>query len=247
MPRLRTRSPLPQIDASLATPVPPLGDDLDVHVWRVPLARDESVRQRLARTLSPEERARAARFRFDRHRHRFVVAHGALRSVLSAYVGCAPEALDVDAAEDGKPFLATECAEVGDEDLRFNLSHSADLALVSVSVGLEIGVDVERIQPTRDLEGLARRYFAPEEQDALLRLAPDERVAGFFRVWTLKEAYLKAVGTGLGRALDSFAVSARDDGPPRLLRSDAGDSDRWRFQCLEVGAGFAGAVAIEAA
>lgn len=235
----------PSIDASLATPLPLLDDDLDVHVWRVPLTRDEAVRRRLARTLSPEEQGRAARFRFDRHRERFVVAHGVLRFVLSGYVGCVPEALSFGAEPDGKPFLATECAEVGDDDLRFNLSHSADLALVAVSVGLEIGVDVERIKPTRDLEGLARRYFAPEEQDALARLAPDERVADFFRVWTLKEAYLKAVGTGLGRALDSFAVSARDDGPPRLLRSDAGDAGDWWFQCLEVGAGFAGAVVTE--
>lgn len=234
---LRPRT-IPQNDASLATPLPLLDDDLDVHVWRVPLRRDDATRERLAHTLSPEEQARAARFRFDRHRERFLVAHGVLRTVLSGYVGSSPEELRFDAEPDGKPFLATRT----DDDLRFNLSHSAGLALVAVSAGREIGVDVERIEPKRDLDGLARRFFAPEERDALLRLPPDERDAGFFRYWTMKEAYLKAVGTGLGRALASFAISARDDGPPRLLRSDAGDADRWYFECLEVGPGFAGAL-----
>ena len=248
MPGLGT---LPHIDPDLATPLARSAEqvdvDLEVDVWRIPLRRNEATRERLTKLLSAEELARAARFRFDRHRERFIVAHGVLRTVLSAYVGSAPGTLRFGAADDGKPFLATRADCSLRCELRFNLSHSGDLALVAVSAGRELGVDVERIEPKRDLERLARRFFAPEERDALIRLPPDERDAGFFRYWTLKEAYLKAVGTGLGRALASFAVSAFHDGPPRLLRSDAGDADCWRFDCLEVGPGFAGAVAAETA
>ncbi|MDA8019285.1 MAG: 4'-phosphopantetheinyl transferase superfamily protein [Thermoanaerobaculia bacterium] len=229
----------PRVDADIATPILVRGD---VQIWRIPLARPASMRRRLASTLSTAEQARAARFHFERHRRRFAVAHGGLRVVLAGYLQRAPEALHFAAASGGKPFLERES---NDADLRFNLSHSSDLALLAVTLGREVGIDVERLNPKAETTRLARRFFAPEERDALEHSGSDQHVADFFRVWTLKEAYLKAVGTGLGRSLSSFAVAPRGT-DPRLLRSDAGDEEDWLFECLEVapenGQSFAGAL-----
>ncbi|MEL7060979.1 MAG: 4'-phosphopantetheinyl transferase superfamily protein [Acidobacteriota bacterium] len=217
----------------------------DVQVWRIPLVGSESTRRRLAGLLSAPEQVRAARFRRETHRRRFEFAHGGLRSVLSAYLERSPEGLRFDAGPGGKPFLVRS---PGDLELCFNLSHSADLALLAVTAGREVGVDVERLDPKTETGRLARRFFAPEERDALERGEARRRLDDFFRVWTLKEAYLKAVGTGLGRSLSSFAVSPHGE-EPRLLRSEAGDVETWRLECLEVvpenGQNFAGALALE--
>lgn len=229
----------PRVDADLATPLVVFDD---VHVWRIPLDRSPATRRRLAALLSAEESERAGRFHAARHRDRFVVAHGALRTVLAAYLGSHAAALQFSAGSEGKPRLGCAVEATEPAELCFNLSHSADLALLAVAVGRDVGVDVERVDPRVEIEALARRFFAPEERAALARLPGEERAREFFRIWTLKEAYLKALGVGLRRALDSFAVAAGTERPPSLIRSDGDDAGRWRLRRLTVGPGFSGAV-----
>ena len=223
-------------------PHPPLGAH-DVHVWRVPLD-DDARADSYWSLLSEEERRRAARFVRDVHRRRFVAAHGALRSILAAYVNAEPAALDFVSGEHGKPALRDV---TGRPSVEFNLSHSDDLALVAVARARAVGVDLERWSEVEHLE-LAERFFSPGERDALRALAhaPHLVEAGFFAAWTRKEAYLKATGQGITRGLHHFDVALTPGEPARLLadRLDDAATARWSMMALEPAPGYSAALVV---
>jgi 4'-phosphopantetheinyl transferase len=221
---------------------PPLATD-EVHVWRVALAQPPAGFARLADRLSPDERRRAARFRFERDRRRYQVAHGALRELLGAYLDDRPERLGFVEGTHGKPVLAPPHGA----ELRFNLSHSGELALCAVSCRREVGVDLEQVRELADADALARRFFADAESKALAALPADERLAAFFRCWTRKEAYLKAVGAGLLQALDGFQVSLQPEAGPCALNVSGRPEEtaRWSLRGLDVAQGYVAAVVAE--
>lgn len=196
----------------------------------------------MASTLSAEEERRAQSFPLDTLRKRFVVAHGALRAILAAYLGRTPADLRFTLDPGGKPRIRREAGEI---DLRFSLSHSGELALVAVANGREVGVDIERVDATTKVLRLAQRYFAREEDEALRALPTAARVEGFFRCWTLKEAYLKALGGGLRLRLNSFAVSLGNHESARLLWSAHDDARNWTLQTLAPAEQYAAAVVTE--
>jgi 4'-phosphopantetheinyl transferase len=169
--------------------------------------------------LSPDERARAARFHFEADRHRAVVTWGLVRTVLGRIVGRAPASLRFERGDQGKPALADGPA--------FNISDSHDHLLMAIAADGRLGVDVEVRRPVTDLLQLAGGNFSPEETCALQTLPPSERERAFFRIWTCKEAFVKALGGGLYIPLDSFSVAPpahngrvelRIDGPERATR-----------------------------
>jgi 4'-phosphopantetheinyl transferase len=216
----------------------------DVDVWYVDLAVDAGTVARLAASLAEDERARAARFRFERDARRFVVARSALRAVLGGYLGVAPGGLAFSHGAHGKPALSG-----GHTALHFNVAHSGEVAVVAAGWRRAVGVDVEQWRPLPDLAALAARVFAPSELAALGALAETERPAAFFRCWTRKEAFIKATGRGLAQPLDAFAVSLAADEPARFL-DIAGDPDalaRWTLYDLRPPAGYAGALVVEGA
>nr|QEO74446.1 4'-phosphopantetheinyl transferase [uncultured bacterium] len=190
-----------------------------------------------AELLSTDERDRAARFRFDHHRDRFVIAHGALRVILGRYLRGAPAAVELDVGASGKPFAPRT-------DLRFNLSHSGTEALVAVTAGRDVGCDIEEISERVPIDRLAARFFSLADQAALAAFQADDRRAAFFRCWTRKEAYVKAVGDGLSLALDRFDVTVT--GPATLLatRPDASEAGRWAMVDVPCPSGYAGAVCV---
>ena len=207
------------------------------HVWRMPLA-DDAHALALRQLLSVDERARADRFYAQAHRTRWTVAHGWLRQILSWYGGVSPHALTLETGEFGKPRLATT-------DIEFNLSHSGDLALVAVTRGGPVGVDVEQWDPGIDHVALAEQFFSPVERSSLRSLGGDYAVlAGFFAAWTRKEAYLKATGHGVARGLHHFDVTLTPGEPARLLadRFDADAGHRWTMVQLDVAPGYSGAL-----
>lgn len=153
--------------------------------------------------LSADERARAAAFRFPQHQRRFTVARGLLRELLGGALSQAPQEVELAEGPYGKPVLG---GPLRAHPLRFNLSHSDELAVFALTLTGEIGVDVEHIRPLSDLWSLATRCFAPPELAALSQLSDDERVHGFFRAWTRKEAVIKADGAGLSWELLAFAT-----------------------------------------
>lgn len=211
-----------------------------VHVWRVSLDQPDERLDRFRRTLEPDELNRASRFHFDKHRRHFIVARGFLRSIVGRYLEMQPKALRFSYGPYGKPALASEHV------LRFNLSHSHEVALLAVALDAELGVDVEHIRADFASEEIAQRFFSRAEVEVFNSLPKDEQVAAFFRCWTRKEAYIKAIGKGLSQALDGFDVTLAPDAAPALLRAEGDDASRWLLTDLSAGAGYAAALAIEA-
>ena len=171
--------------------------------------------------LAPDEAARAARFHFDRDRRRYIVARGTLRRLLEQYLNIDARLITMRNGPQGKPNL------VGDA-LQFNVSHSGGVGLFAFCRDAAVGVDVEQIRPMADALALAGRFFAPEEQEMLSRAPADARDAVFFRVWTCKEAFIKALGEGLSHPLDAFSVAIDD--PPGFMRMDRDDPHAGFYQ-----------------
>ena len=179
--------------------------------------------------LSPEEQDRAARFRFDADRAAFVAAHALKRRMLSERAPLPPGAWRFVAGPAGKPALDPA------HDLpwlRFNLSHARSLVACAVAVGEDIGVDVESLDRRPPAAGLAARWFSPEENAFLAPLPEPARTEAFLRLWTLKEAFVKATGDGIALGIERV-VFALD--PPRLLRAppETGPAAAWRFLQVE--------------
>jgi 4'-phosphopantetheinyl transferase len=208
----------------------------EVHVWRLGLDRPTEEFRDL---LDTDEVARANRFHFEKDRNHFVVARGFLRVLLGRYLQADPKQLKFSYGAWGKPALDGEFRE---SRLRFNMSHSHGVALYAVTEGREIGIDVEHVRADFANDDIARRFFSPFEVGVLCELPDDDRIAGFFRCWTRKEAYIKATGRGLSQPLDGFDVSL---GPAALLRNEDGAPERWSMADIEVGPGYAGALAFE--
>ncbi|OLE37372.1 MAG: hypothetical protein AUI36_26545 [Cyanobacteria bacterium 13_1_40CM_2_61_4] len=201
----------------------------EVHVWRVSLHGTSAELGALLPSLTAEERAKAERFCFDRDRVRFVAAHAALHGILARYLNTRPEMVTF-AAGPGKPTLAIA---LGGGRVKFNLSHSRDLALVAVSGNREVGVDVEWIRSDFPFEGVAERFFPVPWLAFLQGVPPGLRRNAFYALWARVEACAKAHGHGLpgleegaetGRAFAERAVS-------------------WTRLDLPVGLGYAAAVA----
>lgn len=206
---------------------PPLVSS-EVHIW---FARGGDP-ARFEALLDAEERARADRFVFSEHRARFVVAHGLLRSLLAAYRNAPPGALRFVEGPYGKPALADGAGP------RFSLSHSEDGIAVALARDVEIGIDIERVRAMKDRDDLVGRYFSDGEKEAYFALPLPRREQAFFHLWTRKEAFVKGIGLGFSRPLESFTVNAEI--PARI---DVAEAAPWCLCHLNPGDGFVGALA----
>ncbi len=215
----------------------------DVHVWPAELEQPTAWVEKLWQTLSEDEQIRAKRFYYERDQKHFIVGRGLLRTILSRYAGIAPDQLQFCYSPRGKPSLAATGAN---STIQFNLSHSQGLALYAVTRGRQIGVDLEYIRSTSDVEKLAQRFFSPRESAIIHCLPPDQKQIAFFHAWTCKEAYLKATGEGLAQ-LEQVEVSLELGEPPRLLRinKDCQPPTQWRLQALTPAADYTAALAVE--
>jgi 4'-phosphopantetheinyl transferase len=216
----------------------------DVHVWFASLDRHAPELAQFMETLSEEERARAARFHFERDRRWFIVGRALLRAILGHYLALPTSRLAFRYNSSGKPALTGVIDRGG---LRFNLSHSAGRALYAVAHERAIGVDLEYIRPLSDVDAMAERIFSPREKVEWRMLPADERLAAFFRCWTRKEAYIKAVGDGFSIPVDRFDVSigAAEPGGLLLIDGDPEGTSRWTLQDLDPHPSYAAALAVE--
>lgn len=211
----------------------------EVHVWRLTLERPaESFRD----LLQPDELARANRFYFEKDRRHFTVARGFLRRLLGRYLQTDPRELQFSYGAWGKPSLDGDFRE---SRLRFNMSHSHGLALYAITEAREIGVDVEHMRADFATDDIARRFFSVFEFGRLCELPDHDRVAGFFKCWTRKEAYIKATGRGMSQPLDGFDVTLGSGADVALIRTDDGSHARWQLVDIEVGGDYAAALAVE--
>lgn len=194
---------------------------------------DAEALKRYASWLDIAERERAARFRYDRDRNRFIARRGQLRELLGRDLGLAPEMLWLAEDGHGKPVL------LDDPELGFNLSHSNGRALIATARGKAIGCDIEWRNPDLACRKVAKRLFAPAEYEALTALPPEQWVAGFYNCWTRKEAYVKALGLGLSYPLDAFTVSVAPGEPARFISDEKG----WTMTSFEPAPGYQAALA----
>jgi 4'-phosphopantetheinyl transferase len=223
--------------------IPVLGQ-FDIHIWRINLARPFSDVERLIFFLSPAERERAARFCFVQNQRRFIIRRSILRQLLAAGRKTSPETISIKFTAHGKPFVSDQ---EGSYNLRFSCSHSADLALVAISRGVELGVDLEQQRFLADAEDLARSHFSRREFYELAGLPQSLKTVGFFNCWTRKEAFVKAIGLGLSFPLNRFSVSLAPDKPATIL--DVADSpavvNQWEMIAFEAGADYSAAIVSE--
>lgn len=215
----------------------------EVHVWCADLRQALSQRALFYALLSVEERNRASRFAFELDRVRFILARGVLRMLLGQYLDRPPGSVRLDADDNGKPRLASV---PGVAPLRFNVTHSHDLALYAVAHGREVGIDVELARPGFSWQDIAKYACTAREKTMLQSLSVEKQSDVFFAIWTLKEAYAKAVGAGLRLSLDQIQVVERAGEIPRLyIPRNPYESHRWSLYTLMPAPGYVGALAAE--
>lgn len=213
-----------------------------VHLWLAQLDLPTDVLTQLARSLSPDEQQRAARFRFERDRDRFTAGRGILRQILSRYLQTAADKLEFSYAAHGKPALKPFANPL---NLQFNVSHSQTLLLCAVTVSHRIGVDVEALREVSDLERLTQRFFSAKEHETIQALPTEQRPLAFFQYWTCKEAILKAIGAGLVE-LESVELDLRLPMARVLRLAEEYALSHWQIHAFPPAANFAAAVAIAA-
>ena len=204
-------------------------DAVDVWYLFTDRVTDPDVLSRYAGLLSADERLRRDRFAFDRDRHQFLVTRGLVRTLLSRYARIGPEECVFVTNGYGKPFLLQH--ETARGRLEFNVSHTNGLVAIAITMGRDVGIDVEELgrEPV-DLD--VRRFFSAPEVEALEALPPAEHRSRFFDYWTLKEAYIKARGMGLSLPLDGFSMVLGSDRPPTIAFAPAihdDDATAWQF------------------
>jgi 4'-phosphopantetheinyl transferase len=215
-----------------------------VHVWRTTLDQNKATILELSTLLAPDERRRAEKYHSAKDCNRFITARGVLRKILSSYLHVSPDELQFVYNECGKPALSIDqnCRA-----LNFNLSHSNDLALYAVAWGRSVGVDIEYIRKDFATIDIAEHFFSKDEVKSLKSAPIDLRTEAFFKCWSRKESYIKAIGMGVSYSLDGFTVSLAPDIAPALLKVDADELEpnHWRMYDLEAAEGYAASLIIE--
>lgn len=199
-----------------------------IHLWSVDLDtfRGDDC-------LSEDERDRARRFHFERDRRRYIAGRSGLRKLLGEYLQQDPKTIRFEYGPAGKPFLA---------GISFNLAHSGNRGLIGIAREGQLGVDIEEVREISDLDDLAKSVFAPGELERWRQLTGSERVCAFYRIWTRKEAYLKASGEGIATRLQSFEVNFAANEPAAIVRGAEG---AWMLRDVATEPSFAAAVAYE--
>ncbi|NER13685.1 4'-phosphopantetheinyl transferase superfamily protein [Leptobacterium flavescens] len=211
------------------------------HIWHISIDQNKALLKQFGELLSADEKKRAEKFYFAKDRHCFVIAKGALRTLLGSYLQTDPSGIRFQYGSHGKPHLDDSTS------LRFNLSHSGDAIVLGFVHDLSIGVDVEKIKDDIELKDIAKNFFSKEEVNALLSLKEEVHPNAFFNCWTRKEAFIKAKGSGLSFPLHEFAVSLEPGKEAELLQTkwDPDEKLKWTLASFEPEESYVGAVAIE--
>lgn len=225
-----------------STALEPLDVD-HVHIWRASLKPSPATIVQCQLVLSEDEMARANRLHSDTHRQRAIITRGIVRRILCQYLDMAPTEVMFQTTRYGKPYIVPAQNQRG---VMFNISHSEDMLLVGIARGHSIGVDVEAIRPLSGLRGLSRMAFSQREQQSFAILPVRRQIPTFFGMWTQKEAFVKAIGTGLSFGLQTVEVMLDTERHAALLRIDNQRirvSD-WTIKRVRPRRGYIGAVVV---
>jgi 4'-phosphopantetheinyl transferase len=213
-----------------------------VLVWSFALDLPSDKASAMTALLSPEERERAGKFGSEELRDRFIAGRATLRQFLARLLECDGQGLTFRYGEHGKPEL--DGPQAG--RLHFNLSHTGAAALLAVAKRGPVGVDLEKVRPVWNPQQIASRFFTENEGRKLDTVSDADRSETFFRLWTRKEAWLKATGEGIATALDRVEVSFLPDEPAQVLNvvTEHGQAGDWTLAGLQPARGYVGALAI---
>jgi len=214
-----------------------------IDLWKISVSNPDPTLEYLAALLSSDETDRANRFVFEGDRINFIRVRGMLRIILGRYLQIPPGLVELRYGHGGKP----QVDGLNPYRLCFNVSHSAEIALIAVGFGRDLGVDVEWIRRGIDEREIATHFFSPREIQELSSLPGEQLTVGFFNCWTRKEAFVKALGTGLSFPLTAFDVSLRPGEPAAVTRIDRGPGEQmqWTLRDVSPGGDYAAALAVE--
>jgi len=183
--------------------------DSEAHVWFTNPATvvDADQLARCMSLLSAEEKDRHRRFKFEKDRHQFLVAHAMVRTVLSSYADVHPSAWQFSYNPYGRPEISAPDINT---PLRFNLTHTEGLVACLVTLNSDCGIDAENLRLPGNPQGIAEKMFATSERHALNQLQGQAFLERFLTYWTLREAYCKAIGLGLSSPMNHFAFECAD-------------------------------------
>lgn len=217
----------------------------EAQVWCASLEKPADIVAGFSALLSPDEQARAARFHFERHRNHFIVGRGLLRTIIGSYLGVEPEQIEFSYGPQGKPALMKVAPG---KNLQFNVSHSEDQAVYIFSWNRLVGIDIEFKREMPDQDDFAKKFFSPAESALIASLAGDQKRNAFFKLWTCKEAILKASGDGLTKPIEAAEISILDGGQAVKLAAIDGDRQQasgWHLELFEPVVSYQAALAIE--
>jgi 4'-phosphopantetheinyl transferase len=200
--------------------------------------------QRMHRLLSETERIRSEKYHFQNDRHRFILRRGMLRTMIGHYLSADPKEIRFGTNQYGKPFIENQDHE---GSLEFNQSYSEEMVVYTFSHNRRVGIDIEYMKPIKDMNAIVESNFSPHEKAEFNALPANQRLEAFYRCWTEKEAFLKALGDGLSRRLDQFDVSMMPGAPAALKRTvwDQEEAGRWSLASIHFVSGYAAALAVE--
>jgi len=217
----------------------------EIQIWKASLNVDGGTLAGSYALLSGDEKMRADRLRIDAARRRFIGAHAILRRILGIILGQPPAEVILSAAPGGKPFLP-EAPLMSSKPIRFNLAHSLDWMLVSVSRDFETGIDLEFVDPEVEFEQISTHFFSAPDLAWLESRPADQKLAAFFRMWTCKEAVLKAEGSGIRLGLAEVQIDFKgDDSAKGVSAGDRHAGRGWTICVFEPAARYIAALATE--
>ncbi|MEI7556717.1 4'-phosphopantetheinyl transferase superfamily protein [Candidatus Chlorohelix sp.] len=215
----------------------------EVQVWKIEFVQARSQLPLFKEYLTPEEIERAVRYRRIQDGERFIIARGMLRHLLGQYLNEKPAKIKLITLAHGKPALPQTTYQ---KPVEFNISHSGELALLAFSAGMKLGVDLEKINPAIEFSSIARNFFSIAEIRLLEELPLSEKPQYFFRLWTIKEAYLKACGKGLTFPLDQVEIvpASAQNMVYFTIRTPKPDTQYWKVRELKPAEKYCGALAV---
>ena len=211
-----------------------------VDIWSIRLDVPPQSASGAKKFLSTDEHTRADAFRNELAQRNYIIAHAALRQILANRLMLNPTEIPFRTGSYGKPALAGSVAD----QLEFNLTHSGNLALVAVTRGGEVGIDVETVRPMPDALRIAERFFAAGESDALKELPAPEQAAAFLNLWTRKESLAKATGLGIANSLARFEVTWGNEAAVKAIDGDPRLAAQWTLHSFVPAPGYLAAVAV---
>jgi 4'-phosphopantetheinyl transferase len=188
--------------------------------------------------LDPGEKIRAERLVIRERRSDFVLQRGILRFILSRYLARSPEEIQISTSADGKPYLP-------EGDIQFNISHSNDLMICGVTSEARIGVDIQLVYPIENIERIIPKILTPSEIELLDRITLDERIDLFYTIWTAKEAFLKAIGSGFQLPAKEINICSLEENTLTLEVEDPAYGSNWSIREMEIETGYKSVLALE--